>query len=376
MKPKIFSFIICISLLFLHPLGVAASSNTSFLMLRGKSGSESIVFYLYQTDQFYSGYYYYESQQRPYIITGFDSTKTGKIHLSTATKRYKEFFVLTKNEYHFKGVMTRENEKGRQHVLVLRRVTPALRMNYLYEQDTVKLLNNESPHPFGNVSIGLLWPEDRLPGFGMMKQMLPSFVKGLEYVEGDIRLQMKKLIKKELEKYRNDYLFISEQELKRAPRTYSVDIRRTIHVANQTHRFISFVSSDYNYSGGAHGITQLKYFTWDRKAGKTFSLQELFDPKAMENLMPVLAKQYLLENGYNPETPLYEAGLFENKLLEPPSSVYLTEKGMIFHYNPNTIAAYSTGMIDIFVPFQELRLLLEVPLLKYLGWEEMQPIAE
>jgi hypothetical protein len=147
-------------------------------------------------------------------------------------------------------------------------------------------------------------------------------------------------------------------------------------VANQTHRFISFVSSDYNYSGGAHGITQLKYFTWDRKAGKTFSLQELFDPKAMENLMPVLAKQYLLENGYNPETPLYEAGLFENKLLEPPSSVYLTEKGMIFHYNPNTIAAYSTGMIDIFVPFQELRLLLEVPLLKYLGWEEMQPIAE
>ncbi|MBU6157746.1 MAG: DUF4163 domain-containing protein [Bacteroidetes bacterium] len=376
MKPKLLLILFSFFLLCIHPYRGVATPVTSFLMLRGKAGSESIVFYLYKYDQYYSGYYYFESQQRPYIIAGIDSSQTGKLHLSTSTKRYKEFFVLTQNDHHYRGLMTRENEKGRNVQLELRRVTPALRMNYLYEQDSVKLLNEESPYPSATVGIGLVWPEERLPGFTTMKQGLSGFVKGFEYAEGDIRLQMQKLIQKELDSYKNDYYYINEQELKRAPRSYSVEIRRTIHIAHQTHRFISFVYSDYQFSGGAHGITQLKYFTWDRKAGKALMLQELFDQKAMDSLMPVLAKRYLSENGYDPGTPLYDAGLFENTLVESPSSVYLTDKGMIFHYNPATIAAYSTGMIDIFVPFQELRLLLQVPLLKSLGWDELQPLVE
>jgi hypothetical protein len=51
--------------------------------------------------------------------------------------------------------------------------------------------------------------------------------------------------------------------------------------------------------------------------------------------------------------PLSNA-LFENSI-EPTNNFCITKKGILFLYNPYEIAAYAMGEIELFIPFEELK---------------------
>lgn len=161
---------------------------------------------------------------------------------------------------------------------------------------------------------------------------------------------------------------VSEKELRESPRTFSMDVQKDLKIIFHTHKLISFVYREYNYSGGAHGNTLYRFMTVDNETRKPFLINNLFNRNALEDLRPVLEKWYLVEKGLKQGTSLKDAGLFENQISKNPSSCYVTDKGVGFIYNPYTIAPYSTGAIHIFVPYTEITPMINKGFARYMNW--------
>ena len=179
---------------------------------------------------------------------------------------------------------------------------------------------------------------------------------------------MKTISNRILKKYKLEYSNISERDLKASPNAFSMVNDKNLQIIYHTFRFVSFAYREYTYSGGAHGNVNYFFFTTDKEEKKQLELNNLFSRTALEDLLPVLEKYYMIEKGLKPGSSLKNAGLFENKITKNPSSCYVTDKGMGFIYNPYTIAPYSSGMIQIFVPYIELTPMINKNFAKSMNW--------
>jgi hypothetical protein len=191
---------------------------------------------------------------------------------------------------------------------------------------------------------------------------------GVDYYKEDIGMLLQMLADRTLKKYKIDYLNVSERDLKASPNAFSMSNDKDLKVIYHTYRYISFAFREYNYSGGAHGNANFQFFTTDIETRKILTLQILFNRSALEDLLPILEKYYLIEKGLKPGMSLKDAGLFENKISKNPSSCYITDKGMGFIYNPYSIAPYSEGMIHIFVPYVDLAPLINKNFARAMNW--------
>jgi hypothetical protein len=242
------------------------------------------------------------------------------------------------------------------------------KMIFAFYEDSVKLLDLAADYPLCKVKMFSSWPDNRTEEFNWLKDDIREVITGVDYFKEDIDPLLKMLTDREIKKYKVDYLNVSEKELKASPRTFSVDLEKNLQIIYHTHRFISFAYREYNYSGGAHGISQYQFFTVDKESKKKLTITSLFNRTALEDLLPVLEKYYLIEKGLKPGMRLKDAGLFENKISINPTSCYVTDKGMGFIYNAYSIAPYSTGMIHIFVPYVELTPLINKSFAKSMNW--------
>ncbi len=341
--------------------------RTEYLFLKGNIGSAPISMHLYKIANRYSGYYYIEKSHRPIEFYGMDSTATGKIKMFADYKGKKEIFTLDRIDKKISGSWEQE---GNAKVLVvnLRLSNPPMKMNFIYHEDSVKLLDIPEHYPLCKVSASTMWPDPKLPGMDYLKDDIRQQLTGVDYYKEDIQLLLKMLSDRFLKKYKIDYVNVSEKELKASPNAFSMVNDKSLQVIYLTYRYISFAYREYNYSGGAHGNVSYFFFTTDKESKKQLTLNSLFNRTALEDLLPLLEKYYMIEKGLKPGMSLKDAGLFENKISKNPSSCYVTDKGMGFIYNPYTIAPYSSGMIHVFVPYVELTPLINKAFAKSMNW--------
>jgi hypothetical protein len=243
-----------------------------------------------------------------------------------------------------------------------------MKMNFIHHEDSVKLLDIPEGYPSCKVSFSVMWPDSKVSGADFLKDDIREQLTGVDYYKEDMQLLVKMLSDRTLKKYKIDYLNVNERELKQSPQTYSAVNDKRLLVMYHTYRYITFAFSDYFYSGGAHGNSIYHYFTTDKETRKVLTLQSLFNRSALEDLIPLLEKYYLIEKGLKPGMSLKDAGLFENKISKNPGACYITDKGMGFLYNPYSIAPYSSGMIHIFIPYYELAPILNKAFAKSMNW--------
>lgn len=114
---------------------------------------------------------------------------------------------------------------------------------------------------------------------------------------------------------------------------------------------LSLFFDQYEYTGGAHGITIRTSNNWDIKNGRLITLQEMF--------IPVFNyKAYILEEIYRQieEQEKYKDILFDDykELIVNTfnqDSFYLTEKGIVIYFQHYDIAPYSSGIIEFLIPY-------------------------
>lgn len=117
---------------------------------------------------------------------------------------------------------------------------------------------------------------------------------------------------------------------------------------------ISLCESEYQYTGGAHGIYGNYGRTFDVKSGKELQLEDLLsDPEGFYDK----AVDYIIDNlekNYGEELfPEYEETVRTDTFGETPVSWYLDDTGIVIDYALYMIAPYVAGMPSVTLPYEE-----------------------
>lgn len=126
----------------------------------------------------------------------------------------------------------------------------------------------------------------------------------------------------------------------------------TASVNYNEHDYVVIRSDLYTYTGGVHGVREASYTCYDVQRRKELELNGIVSagPATLQRL---IEKQFRKDNGLQPLDTL-TAILFKNKL-PPNDNFYFNDKGLGFSYNPYEVAAYATGIIDVLIPYRDLK---------------------
>ena len=164
-----------------------------------------------------------------------------------------------------------------------------------------------------------------------------------------------------LREVRSEYLFgadslgFSPQELEDMKSEMTI----SNHITYHDDHIITMQKDVYTYSAGAaHGLPGTGNYTFDRKSKDVISEGDLFidgyGPELNKILQRALIKEFGRKSAQEMETKdgIYAADLTSN------DNFRLDDKGMTYTYNPYEIAPFAIGIIEIFIPYEEVRQLL------------------
>ena len=115
--------------------------------------------------------------------------------------------------------------------------------------------------------------------------------------------------------------------------------------------WISYYNESYTYSGGVHGMHGLCPIVFDARTGEPVTEREIFD-EGYETVLTEALRKHLLDI-FPEESDEYES-LFV-KDITPNGCFDLSRKGITYYYQPYEIGAYYLGVIQVTVPWKELK---------------------
>ncbi|MEY4602705.1 MAG: hypothetical protein RL292_646 [Candidatus Parcubacteria bacterium] len=134
-----------------------------------------------------------------------------------------------------------------------------------------------------------------------------------------------------------------------SPAPYDLQIDTTVATTSET---VSYVVSLYEYTGGAHGITAIQAFTYD-KDGKFVGEMEVFGENNWRPVVSEFAYQYLKEK--------LRENTSDDVLKEGTAPIganlsvwYLKGDDVVFVFGQYQIGAYALGIQEVPIPREKL----------------------
>lgn len=121
----------------------------------------------------------------------------------------------------------------------------------------------------------------------------------------------------------------------------------TVEIVYQTQTELSLKLANYEFTGGAHGNTSVKNFNFDLTNFKVYKLSDKFKKIDLEKLASYCSS-YCQKNNIP---------IFEDKIKTSPDLLQIwnfTKDGLLLTFPQYTIAPYSSGIIEIHIPNNEL----------------------
>ncbi|RNB61728.1 DUF3298/DUF4163 domain-containing protein [Brevibacillus gelatini] len=141
------------------------------------------------------------------------------------------------------------------------------------------------------------------------------------------------------------------------PRPHALDISYEVHQAG---KLVSFSIQTYVYTGGAHGMTNVTYYTIDNQdKAKRLKLADLFqsgyDYRSIINqLIRQQIKERTAADGYNPYS-------FES--ITDDQGFSFENGNLVIHFGQYEIAPYAAGMPSFTIPAHRFHSLLKPEIL-------------
>lgn len=164
-----------------------------------------------------------------------------------------------------------------------------------------------------------------------------------------------------LREVRSEYLFgadslgFSAKEL--ADMKSELDLENSITYYDNY--IITMQKELYTYSAGAaHGLHGVGNYTIDRRSKDVISEGDLFIDGYEAELGKVLQRALVKYLGRKNAQEVEKEDGFSITDLSGNDNFRLDAKGMTYTYNPYEIAPYAFGVIEVFVPYEEVRHLL------------------
>ena len=119
-------------------------------------------------------------------------------------------------------------------------------------------------------------------------------------------------------------------------------------------RFYSLRKHISWFTGGAHPNSRSTHWIVKKSNGKTLDFDDLFKDGSEKKLKALLDK-YLLKQ-FNIKSL---SDILFSEDYPVSRDIYLVKKGVVFQYDPYEIAPYSTGPIEIFLPYRKIHKLMK-----------------
>lgn len=134
--------------------------------------------------------------------------------------------------------------------------------------------------------------------------------------------------------------------------TYFKNIATTVH--DTTDITVTARTEVTDYTGGAHGSRNIFYYNIDTRTGKIFSEKEFFKANSQGKLTELLEEKVKTTKNQNGD----DVTLLEPEQVVPNGNFYFGDEGVVYVYNQYEIAPYSDGLIEITLPYDEIRTLI------------------
>lgn len=131
-------------------------------------------------------------------------------------------------------------------------------------------------------------------------------------------------------------------------------------------RFIVYQIMSSVYEGGAHGLTVSQFLNYDFASGRVIDFDSAFKPGSAEALLKAVKDKLMADNGVSSMEELASKGFFTDQIYLS-KNFYLQGYDVVFHYHPYDIAPYSTGAVDVRVPFYVISDYLSPDVIKILS---------
>lgn len=120
--------------------------------------------------------------------------------------------------------------------------------------------------------------------------------------------------------------------------------------------YINYIIESFQYLGGAHGVNTMTPVVFDLNTGEEVPYSAFTGNVSPSQLVALLDKHKYdaLENMIK-EDDIDRENIFYVEKIEPSRHFTVDDDGITFYYQPYDVAAYVFGVIQIPIPWEELR---------------------
>ena len=319
----------------------------------------------------YTGYYYSTDEVEPHKVSGIGDS-LGGIKLTVWDNDDESAIAFDgkfTNAQTYAGNFIDTVLKTKLPFNLVENYSDALEFTHNSLSDSVKLFKNVDGSPIATFDINLLIPKTSRKDVADF--LIPQILKIPESVsltEDDGDKQVKKipvfkdaaaLMQANRDSFFSMYKDIFKDEKLSATNEYFAmnyaNLTSTDVVYNEKN-ILSLAISNYDFEGGAHGNHGTTLVSYNLNEKKVITLNDVFGA----DYKPILNKA--LEISLRKKFKLASKDslsniLFDNKI-EATDNFCITNKGILFMYNPYEIASYASGEIDLYVPFADIKQVL------------------
>ena len=119
--------------------------------------------------------------------------------------------------------------------------------------------------------------------------------------------------------------------------------------------FVSFVMTDFRFTGGNHGLHTRRSYVYDSSMGKDprlSSLADLFDQADFTHVLQVIEQKLLADEHFDPEFGWNGIKRSWNSLADI-TNYYVNQNGIVIFFNQYEVAPYVVGPVDVVISWPE-----------------------
>jgi hypothetical protein len=136
------------------------------------------------------------------------------------------------------------------------------------------------------------------------------------------------------------------------------ELIKYLHVYSNKESKVTMMVLTYSFTGGAHGMENLEFFTVDLHKGSRIRLKDIFKNGYEPKLAAMLTDKLHRMTSIPSNARLTDNGYFTD-VIQPTDNFYINPNGVGFVYNQYEIAPYSFGTTDIFLTHSDLVAILK-----------------
>ena len=357
---------LCICLVILLGAGIqlveaqgTAGSTQSF---KGTIDKYPITLQLYLAGGEYIGSYMYDRIGEPIDFSGIQ--KDGFIQLTSYKGDRVETFRLREDGEGLTGTW-RNGEKGAELTVSLKTWKNVIPMEVKYIKDSIIPVADVRDVK-GMFEGSAVWPTGSTAKDEFIRQEIRAYISPTKKSTASVDRLLAEKRSEFFAGLRQAVKSESAADLRDMASSFSWSMVKRVSVGWQSPSILCLNDTEWEYTGGAHGNGATTYKVLDLVNRKVLKMSDIVNPAGIKALPKLLEKNLRRQSGIKPNQPLREAGLYGDRI-ESVSYFHLTNKVIIFSYTPYDIGPYSSGQIEIPVPFTELKTYLQPAFVKLAG---------